>query len=275
VQAGEFAFTVSVGGEVIAEKNADGTTKIGEDGKPVKKLFYTDEGGNIKMDIDIDQDDVGTQTYVISEVTGNDPTIKYTTDRVRVRVTIAETGNGKVSATKYEYLTDSVFTNDYKAVGSVTLEGTKILQGTNGMSPSLYEDEFHFIVKEGDTQVATGYNKADGSITFTDITYDVSDIGVHTYYISEKDEGKPYIEYTSSTVKVQVTVTDAGDGKLATDVQYVKGDLDDNGHALFINKSTLSVPTGIVLEILPYVLIVGVAIGLGVLIIVCRRKRKL
>jgi pilin isopeptide linkage protein len=275
VQAGEFAFTVSVGGNVIAEKNDDGTTKIGDDGKPVKKLFYTDEGGNIKMDIDIDQDDVGTQTYVISEVTGNDPTIKYTTDRVRVRVTIAETGNGKVSATKYEYLTDSVFTNDYKAVGSVTLEGTKILQGTNGMSPSLYEDEFHFIVKEGDTQVATGYNKADGSITFTDITYDVSDIGVHTYYISEKDEGKPYIEYTSSTVKVQVTVTDAGDGKLATDVQYVKGDLDDNGHALFINKSTLSVPTGIVLEILPYVLIVGVAIGLGVLIIVCRRKRKL
>jgi pilin isopeptide linkage protein len=276
VQAGEFAFTVSVGGEVIAEKNDDGTTKIGEDGKPVKKLFYTDEGGNIKMDIDIDQDDVGTQTYIISEVTGNDPTIKYTTDRVRVRVTIAETGNGKVSATKYEYLTDSVFTNDYKAVGSVALEGTKILQSTStGMSTSVYKDEFHFIVKEGDTQVATGYNEADGSITFTDITYDASDIGVHTYYISEKIESKPFIEYTSSTVKVQVTVTDAGDGKLATDVQYVAGTLDDNGHALFTNKSTLSVPTGIVLEILPYALIVVVAVSLGVLMIVCRRKRKI
>jgi pilin isopeptide linkage protein len=143
------------------------------------------------------------------------------------------------------------------------------------MATSLYKNEFHFIVKEGDTQVATGYNEADGSITFTDITYDTSDIGVHTYYISEKIESKPFIEYTSSTVKVQVTVTDAGDGKLATDVQYVAGTLDDNGHALFTNKSTLSVPTGIVLEILPYALIVVVAVGLGVLMIVCRRKRKI
>jgi pilin isopeptide linkage protein len=98
---------------------------------------------------------------------------------------------------------------------------------------------------------------------------------VFTYYISEKIESKPFIEYTSSTVKVQVTVTDAGDGKLATDVQYVAGTLDDNGHALFTNKSTLSVPTGIVLEILPYALIVVVAVSLGVLMIVCRRKRKI
>jgi pilin isopeptide linkage protein len=276
VQAGEFAFTVSVGGEVIAEKNADGTTKIGEDGKPVKKLFYTQEGGNIKFDIDIDQDDVGTQTYVISEVAGNDPTIKYTTDRVRVRVTIAEAGNGTVAATNYEYLTDSVFTNEYKAEGSVTLEGTKILQSTStGKATSVYKGEFNFVVKEGSTQVATGYNEADGSITFSEITFDASDIGVHTYYISEKDEGRPFIEYTTSTVKVQVTVTDAGDGKLATNVEYVSGTLDDNGHALFVNKTTLSVPTGIVLEVLPYALIVGVAFGLGILIIVCRRKRKL
>jgi pilin isopeptide linkage protein len=279
VQAGEFAFTVSVGGEVIAEKNADNTTKIGEDGKPVKKLFYTEDGGNIKIDIDIDQDDVGTQTYVISEVTGSDPTIKYTTDRVRVKVTIAETGDGHVAATNYDYLTEPVFTNEYKAEGSVTLEGTKVLQSTSAQTPlSVYKGEFNFIVKEGDTQVATGYNEADGSITFTAITYNESDIGVHTYYISEKNEGKAFIEYTSSTVKVQVTVTDAGDGKLATDVKYVDGTLDENGHALFTNKSTLFVPTGINLDVVPYVLIVGVvgiAAGIGILIIVCRRKRKL
>jgi pilin isopeptide linkage protein len=275
VQEGEFAFTVSVGGEVIAEKNADGTTKIGDDGKPVKKLFYTKEGGNIDINIDIDQDDVGTKTYIISEVSGNDNTIKYTTDRVRVKVTIVEDGNGGVKATSYEYLTDSVFTNEYKAEGSATLEGTKKLveKGTNNKQ-SLYKGEFNFVVMEGDTQIATGTNEADGSITFTEITYDTSDIGVHTYVISEKDEGNPYVEYTDKTVKAQVTVTDAGNGKLATDVKYVAGTLDDNGHALFTNRYTFIVPSGIILNILPYALIVGVAFSFGVLMLAYRKKRR-
>jgi pilin isopeptide linkage protein len=278
VQAGEFAFTVSVGGKVISEKNDDGTTKVDEDGKPVKKLFYTEDGGNIKFDIDINQDDIGTQTYVISEVTGDDPTIKYTTDRVRVRVTIAEVGNGKVEATNYEYLTDAVFTNEYKATGSVTLEGTKVLENVNtGKSTSMYKGEFNFIVKEGDTQVATGSNEANGSITFSTITYDASDIGVHTYYISEKNEALQNIEYTTDTVQAIVTVTDAGDGKLATSVQYV-GNLDSNGHALFTNKTTQVfvpiIPTGISLDILPYVLLAGVAvIGVGVLIVRIRKRK--
>jgi pilin isopeptide linkage protein len=275
VQAGEFAFTVSSGGEVIAEKNADGTTKIGDDGKPIKKKFYTKDGGDIEFNIDIDQDDVGTKTYIISEVTGDDPTIKYTTDRVRVKVTIAENGNGGVVATNYEYLTDSVFTNEYQAEGSATLEGTKKLveKGTNNKQ-SLYKGEFNFVVMEGDTQIATGTNEADGSITFTEITYDASDIGVHNYVISEKDEGKQFIEYTDKTVNAQVTVTDAGNGKLATDVKYVSGTLDDNGHALFTNINTFIVPSGISLDFLPYVLIVAFVVAIGLLMSIYRRKRR-
>jgi pilin isopeptide linkage protein len=274
VQAGEFAFTVSAGGEVIAEKNEDGTTKIGADGKPVKKVFYTKAGGDIEINIDIDQDDIGTKTYVISEVAGDDPTITYTTERVRYKVTIAEAGNGKVKATSCEPITDTVFTNEYKASGSATLEGTKILESAStGKASTMYKGEFNFVVKEGDTKVATGTNEVDGSITFTDITYDASDIGVHTYIISEKNEGKPFITYTENTVKVQVTVTDAGDGKLATDVQYIYGPLDDNGHALFKNIYTFIIPSGIRMDILPYVLLVIVAGCIGILM-VCRRKHR-
>jgi pilin isopeptide linkage protein len=274
VQAGEFAFTVSAGGEVIAEKNEDGTTKIGEDGKPVKKVFYTKAGGDIEINIDIDQNDIGTKTYIISEVAGDDDTIKYTTERVRYKVTIAEAGNGKVKATSCEPITDTVFTNEYKASGSATLEGTKILESAStGKASTMYKGEFNFVVKEGDTKVATGTNEVDGSITFTDITYDASDIGVHTYIISEKNEGKPFITYTENTVKVQVTVTDAGDGKLATDVQYIYGPLDDNGHALFKNIYTFIIPSGIRMDILPYVLLVIVAGCIGILM-VCRRKHR-
>jgi pilin isopeptide linkage protein len=276
VKAGEFAFTVSVGGEVIAEKNDDGTTKIGSDGKPVKKLFYTKDGGDIEINIDIDQDDVGTKTYVISEVEGNDSSIKYTTDRVRVKVTIAEAGNGEVKATNYEYLTDAVFTNEYNAEGSVKLDGTKILKSeSTGKAVSMYKGEFNFVVKEGDNQVATGTNESDGSIKFTDIKYDISDVGVHNYTISEKDEGKLFVDYTDKKVQVQVTVTDAGDGKLVTDVQYVDGTLDENGHALFTNKYTFVIASGINLDILPYVLIIGLAVIIGIIILVRKRKQKI
>jgi pilin isopeptide linkage protein len=273
VQAGEFAFTVSAGGEVIAETNEDGTTKIGADGKPVKKVFYTKAGGDIEINIDLDQNDIGTKTYIISEVAGDDDTIKYTTERVRYKVTIAEAGNGKVKATSCEPITDTVFTNEYKASGSITLEGTKILKRLDtGKATSVYKGEFNFVVKEGGTQVATGTNEANGSITFTNITYDASDIGVHTYIISEKDEGKLFVDYTDKTVKVQVTVTDAGDGKLATEVKYVDGTLDSNGHALFTNTYTLAVPSGIRLEFLPYILLVVVAGGIGILMLLRRRK---
>jgi pilin isopeptide linkage protein len=276
VQEGEFAFTVSAGGEVVAETNEDGTVKLDENNKPVKKLFYTEEGGEINLEIPIDQDDVGTKTYIISEVDLGDPTIKYTTDRVRVQVTIAEDGKGGVEATNYKYLTDpAVFTNDYIASGSVTLEGTKLLKSeSTGEALSLTKGEFNFIVKEGSTQVATGSNEADGSITFTEITYDASDIGTHTYVISEKNEGLNYIEYTDQTVTAQVTVTDAGDGKLAADVQYIDGTLDDNGHALFTNISTLIVPSGIRTDILPFAFVFVVAGSLGVAMIIRIRRRR-
>jgi pilin isopeptide linkage protein len=243
VQAGEFAFTVSAGGEVIAEKNDDGTTKIGEDGKPVKKLFYTKAGGDIEFNIDIDQDDIGTKIYIISEVEGEDPTIKYTTDRVRVKVTIAEVGNGKVAATKYEYLTDPAeFTNEYEAEGSLTLHGKKELTSSLG-SMTVSADEFEFEVKEGNTVVATGTTEKGGNIKFTDITYFASDIGEHTYVISEVKGDEPYVKYTADPVTVKVTVRDTSNdadgvaGKLTATAEYPKNaDGSDATEAKFVNE---------------------------------------
>jgi pilin isopeptide linkage protein len=219
IQAGEFAFTVSVGGEVIAEKDDNGNTILDADSKPVKKLFYNDANGNIEFNIDIDQDDVGTQTYVISEVKGDDSSIKYTTDRVRVKVTIEEavdaaTGKPIVQATKYEYLTDAVFTNEYQAEGTLELVGTKKLTGNR--STPIKAGEFNFVVKnEKGHQIATGTTKAGGAIEFTKITYDASDIGqTYTYTISEVEGTDKSIDYTDKTQTVTVKITDAGDGKL-------------------------------------------------------------
>jgi pilin isopeptide linkage protein len=286
VQAGEFAFTVSVGGEVIAEKNADGSTKTDEDGKPVKKLFYTKVGGDIDIDIDINQDDVGKKTYIISEVAGDDSTIKYTTDRVRVRVTIAEgtdqNGNSIVEATDYDYLTDAVFTNEYKAEGTLSLTGTKELhfQTEDGDTLLLESRVFEFEVYEGKLKVATGISDATGKITFTDITYKASDIGDHTYTIKEVSGEDPYVEYSETVITVNVRVSDDGDGKLSAQVTTVDGkkvkDATEVEQAIrFINISTLVVPTGIRVDILPYVMMIAFAACAGMLLTICRRKNRL
>jgi pilin isopeptide linkage protein len=272
---------------VIAETNEDGSTKTGEDGKPVKKLFYTEEGGDIEITIDIDQDDVGKKTYIISEVTGEDPAIKYTTDRVRVRVTIAEgtdqNGNAIVEATDYEYLTDAVFTNEYEAEGTLSLTGTKELrlQTEDGSTLSLNNKSFEFEVYEGKVKVATGTNDATGKITFTDITYNASDIGEHTYTIKEVKGDDPYTDYSEAeiTVNVNVSDTDAGDGTLKAQVTSVNGKEVKNAteaeNAIkFVNISTLVVPTGIRIDILPYAMMIAFAACLRMLLTIYKRKHR-
>jgi pilin isopeptide linkage protein len=276
VQAGEFAFVVSVDGKVIAETDENGNDKVDANGKAVKKRFYTDGNGNINISIPIDQDDIGEHTYVISEVELDDLSIKYTDDKVKVKVKIVEAGNGKVEASQIEYPEDgAVFTNEYKATGSVKLEGTKKLINTANESVAVYQGEFNFVVMEGDTQVATGTTKSGGEIDFTKITYYASDIGVHEYTITEKDEGKMFVEYTKKTAKVKVTVSDLGDGVLGTDVEYLDVTKDDNGHMLFENGYDFVVPSGIRLEFLPCLLALTFVAGVGVLMIVRRRKRKM
>jgi pilin isopeptide linkage protein len=266
VQEGEFAFKVSVGGEIIAETNADGTTKLDEDGKPVKKLFYTKNGGEIEFNIDIDQDDVGTQTYIISEVAGDDPSITYSNERVKVKVTIAEIGNGKVAATNYEYLNDAVFTNEYSAKGSVALEGTKILNGNR--PKDIQKGEFTFTATENGKVVATGETLKGGTIKFEDINYTLNDVGTHTYLITE-DEGKDSsIEYSKETQSVSVVVSDNGDGTLSTRVIYPISGL------TFTNKYNFEVPTGINISALPCVLIVLFVLCILAIEIFVMRKRK-
>jgi pilin isopeptide linkage protein len=281
IQAGEFAFTVSAGGNVIAETNADGSTKLDTDGKPVKKLFYNDADGNIVCNIDINQDDIGTKTYIISEVDQGDASIKYTTDRVRVKVTIEEDGQGGVKATNYEYVNDNdTFTNSYIAKGTLDLTGTKELkqQQTNADMP-LHDDEFRFEVYEGNTKVASGTNDANGKITFSTLVYFASDIGEHTYTIKEVNDNEMFVDYTKSEVTVTVNVTDQGSGKLDAQVTKVNGNAvssaEDVENAIkFTNIYTLVVQTGVRMDFLPYVLMVVFAGGLGIVMLRRRWRRR-
>jgi pilin isopeptide linkage protein len=177
-----------------------------------------------------------------------------------------------------------VFTNTYKfnASGSLSLTGTKELRlkTADGDKCSLSDSEFKFEVYEGSNKVSEGTNGANGQITFDTITYNKqSDIGTHTYTVKEVAGDELFIDYSTVEHTVTVEVVDQKDGTLSATVTAVDGTdvetaADAQDEILFTNIRTYVVPTGIHLEFLPYLLMVVLAGGLGILMIRRRRDRR-
>jgi pilin isopeptide linkage protein len=161
----------------------------------------------------------------------------------------------------------------YKPTGSFTLTGTKYLYGPNNAKGTVKAGQFTFTVKEGDEIVATGTTKADGSIEFTPINYVATQMGDHTYTITEDKGSELFQNYDASPVTVVVTVADdgTGTGKLIGTVKSVNGDAE--AAITFTNTCDYIIPTGIRLDVLPYALILILALGIGGLLLKRRRKR--
>jgi pilin isopeptide linkage protein len=248
VAAGEFTFIVSDDGEEVGE-------------------FTTKEGGDIDITIPLTADDLGDHIYVIQEKAGTDPTIEYTDEAVVVSVHI-EAESGELKATSIEYLTDTgtgLFTNKYKASGELTLEATKSMPDRE---KPVYAGEFTFVVKEGSTVVSTGTTRDGGAIEFEPIKYVTSDIGEHTYVISEEKGYEIFVGYTAEPVTVKVTVADADNGQLSATVDYPEGGIQ------FVNDYYYTPSVGVFLDIMPYAAAIIVAGGVGAAFLVRRRRRR-
>lgn len=187
--------------------------------------------------------DVGTYYYRIKEVLGtkNPAGYTYSQDSYVIKVVVKDAPDGsnklRVEATLNgrpysEAVTETpiIFTNTYKASGSITLKGTKTLSG----SP-LVKDQFTFELLDQDqkTVLQTVKNTVDGNFAFQPLTYDQSLTAAtgsaeKTYYVretvtaAEKADG---ITYDSTLYKVTVTIKDKGDGTLSTSskIQTVSG----------------------------------------------------
>jgi pilin isopeptide linkage protein len=275
VQAGEFSFTVT--------DNDTGETIKGSNNQPL--VFTTKEGGVVDITIPITQDDIGTKRYIIREVVptnANQSIITYTASPVIAKVTIGEVtaqengGTAGVKATSDVTYTASkkedgvpLMVNGYNATGSITLTGTKTMTQVNTGAPvSINRGEFTFTVKEGDSKVATGSTNADGTIEFTQIKYVTSDVGEHTYTITEDKGSNVFVNYSDESFTVKVKVTDNGDGTLKAVVE------NSSDTVAFHNVYTLIVPSGIRMDFLPYALVVLLAGGLGAATILRRRKQR-
>lgn len=225
---GEFEFQ-------LVEINADGSESIAATGRNAAD-------GTVALN-PITYAAPGTHGYELREVAGTAGGVTYDKATYRVRTTVTDAGNGKLTV-KHELVDaegnptgdDSVtFTNGYEAAPvTLKLGAAKVLKGAD-----LKAGQFGFELKGRDGKVmSTAKNAADGSVTFDALTF--KQAGTYTFTVSEVDDGQAHVTYDKAVHKIVVTVSDeAADGSktgyLSAKVSY-EGDADvppvfTNGYA--------------------------------------------
>ncbi|WP_373093895.1 Spy0128 family protein [Collinsella aerofaciens] len=182
------------------------------EGTPIETVT-NDEKGNITFQ-PINYTEAGDYEYTIKEVTGNDQTIVYDCQKVKVKVSVTDNKNGTLDAT-VTYGGDKAvptFTN-VKPTTDVTVEATKVLAGK-----ALTDGAFAFGLYQGDTStgnpVKIVQNDKEGKINLalTGLT-----IGEYDYKLKEENVGAdPTITYDTKAVTVHVSVKAEGDKAKAT-----------------------------------------------------------
>lgn len=182
------------------------------EGTPIETVT-NDEKGNITFQ-PINYTEAGDYEYTIKEVTGNDQTIVYDGQKVKVKVSVTDNKNGTLDAT-VTYGGDKAvptFTN-VKPTTDVTVEATKVLAGK-----ALTDGAFAFGLYQSDTStgnpVKIVQNDKEGKINLalTGLT-----IGEYDYKLKEENVGAdPTITYDTKAVKVHVSVKAEGDKAKAT-----------------------------------------------------------
>ena len=198
---GEFEFQ-------LVEINADGSENVAATGKNAAD-------GTVALG-SITYTAPGSRSYELREVIGTAGGVTYDRAMYRVRTTVTDAGNGKLTV-KHELVDaegnptgdDSVtFTNGYEATPvTLKLGAAKVLKGAE-----LKAGQFSFELKSRDGKVmSTAKNAADGSVTFDALTF--KQAGTYTFTVSEVDDGQTRVTYDKAVHKIVVTVSDeAADG---------------------------------------------------------------
>lgn len=198
---GEFEFQ-------LIEINADGSESIAVTGKNAAD-------GTVALN-PITYTAPGTHSYELREVAGAAGGVTYDRAVHRVRTTVTDAGNGKLTV-KHD-LVDAegnptgdgsvTFTNGYEAAPvTLKLGAAKVLKGAE-----LKAGQFSFELKGRDGKVmSTAKNAADGSVTFDALTF--KQAGTYTFTVGEVDDGQAHVTYDRAVHKIVVTVSDeAADG---------------------------------------------------------------
>lgn len=170
------------------------------EGTPLETVT-NDKDGNITFQ-PISYTKAGDYEYTIKEVTGNDQTIVYDGQEVKVKVSVTDNKNGKLGATA-TYGGDKAvptFTNS-KPTTDVTVEATKILTGKD-----LTADAFTFgLYDQAGNEVAKGTNDRGGKV---ELAVKNLNLGEYDYTLKEEKVGQTVdgVAYDAKEVKVHVKV---------------------------------------------------------------------
>ena len=198
--------------------------------------------GSITFD-NITVDKAGTFNYTITETKGTDKTITYSDKTITATVVVVEKDNAlvveQVTYSDGENATDT-FTNKKEAPKTestkASLQVKKLLKEGETTIP-LTDDQFEFVLKEGDNTLETAKNKANGTVTFKELTY--TEEGTHTYTITENQGTDTSINYSKQMITATVEVKKEND-KLVATVTYSGGDTEKGD--TFTNTKTPPTP---------------------------------
>ena len=210
-------------------------TLTGPDGQVIETV-KNDKNGRIKFS-DLEFDTEGKYVYTIAEKAGNAPGITYDSTIMKAEVSVTKDEKGVLQAKVTDY-SCSKFTNKYTPAGdtSVTLGAKKVLEGKK-----LEAGKYSFVLKEGDKELETVTNDADGNVTFKALTYNESQVGTHKYTISEVAGSEAGITYDKTVQEVEVKVEKVSATELKATVSKEAKDL------VFTNKYTPAGETSVTL----------------------------
>ena len=194
------------------------------DGKEIETVSNLEGGAIMFSPIQYKEKDAGkTFTYTINEVKGTAAGYTYDTVVRTVEVTVADDGNGKLTATPKFTEGNSTFTNYYEATGKLELTAKKTLTGR-----TLTAGQFEFqLLDASDNVIETVANDADGNVKFTAIQYTEDNIGTtFTYKVKEVYKDAAGYTYDQSVYTVTVTLADDGKGNITATPSYSKATAD-------------------------------------------------
>ena len=200
------------------------------------------KNGSITFD-NITVDKAGTFKYTITETKGTDKTITYSDKTITATVVVVEKDKAlvveQISYSDGQTETNT-FTNKKEAPKTesvtATLQVKKLLKEGETNLP-LTDDQFDFVLKEGNNTLETAKNKANGTVTFKELSYTAE--GTHTYTITENKGTDASINYSTQSITATVEVKKAND-KLVATVTYSGGDAEKGD--TFTNTKTPPTP---------------------------------
>ena len=211
---------------------------------------------------------VGVYEYTLKEVAGTTAGVAYYPDNIRLVVTVINGENGKLRIAavhvESEGAKSDTFPNTYKAG---KLDVKKTVTGNLGDKNKYFEFKVKLTGEKGKTY-RDSYAVTGGSNTENPSTIK---IGEETTFLLKHDEtihieNLPYdVTYTvTETPAAGYTTEKTGDtGKINAVVQT----------AAFTNTKTGEVDTGVVLNNMPYILVLAV-LAAGVAVFIIRKRRE-